>query len=106
MIGFSAVRSCTQNSKTGRWKTFAFGRSAGEAQKVSEEAEASIQAVRPEQGLKRWHKNLLHACLAGTNEYVGSKQGEAAEKGAFDWSSPLHDGLRHTIGQGFRRAGR
>lgn len=46
---------------------------------------------------KRRHKNLLHAYLSGTDEFVGMKIGEAARANAFNWRSAQLDDLKEFL---------
>ncbi len=50
----------------------------------------AIRVMRP-------HKTRLHAYLAGKNEFVGMKIGEAAHAGAWDWEQPAFRLFRETI---------
>lgn len=46
---------------------------------------------------KRQHKNLLHAYLSGTDNFVGMKIGEAARANAFNWESKKLAGLKEFL---------
>ena len=43
------------------------------------------------------HKNRLHLCFSSTDKFVGSKIGEAAKKGAFNFHSDKLDRLKELI---------
>lgn len=60
-------------------------------------AKAYIDGMKNDIKYSTIHKNYLHACLAGTNDYVGLKIGEAARSQAFNFASEKLDFLRQTI---------
>ncbi len=46
---------------------------------------------------KRLHKNFLHVYLSSTNDYIGLKIGEAANKGAWDLNSEMFNNIKAMI---------
>ena len=49
------------------------------------------------QEIKRLHKTKLHTYLAGNNDFVGLKIGEASKAGAWDWNHCKIDPFRQII---------
>jgi len=48
-------------------------------------------------GIKRLHKTKLHSCLAGKDDFVGLKIGEASKAGAWDWNHNRLDKFKAII---------
>ena len=47
--------------------------------------------------INRLHKTKLHSCLAGKNDFVGLKIGEASRAGAWDWNHKRLDKFKAII---------
>jgi len=60
--------------------------SAKEILALTDEYLRNITKIR-EKEMIRHHKNRIHVFFSGTDKFVGSKIGEAADKGAFDFSN-------------------
>lgn len=93
--GFVLFPTCSASCKSGTLEDLCVDILAGENSKsVLVDVDKALAPYMRENGLRRPHKNRLHAYFSFTNEFVSLKIGEAAKARAFSWDSPQIESLK------------